>query len=274
MEPLDLEIQSLTEANPNSDVYDCAKLINRRQLFEPNRLRERNRRDEERISRHAASIQKYIGQPGSKVYFLRDKRSNEIVGWIGWLKPAANDDAPIENIKGKEAIDDPVDVERDMEAIQAVNSEKKALERTFFGDQPFWWETFKDSRKRLRLAKTVFPRTLSYVFVSPNYRRAGIGTRLVQHFVTSLQNEDPQAKVGFTSSPTGRYLYEKQGFRVVAWFNYTFDDIDEQGRPYKHRTRWPYMTNAFQHIPDADLESLGRREVFDGPANEDPEEQR
>lgn len=108
--------------------------------------------------------------------------------------------------------------------------------------------------------------------MTPKHRRAGIGTKLVQHFLAILKEQDPEAKVGFTSSPTARFMYEKQGFRVVSWFNYTFEDTDDEGRPYKHRTRWPYMTNTYQtQSPQLDLHRLASRQAYDGPADGDPE---
>lgn len=115
-------------------------------------------------------------------------------------------------------------------------------------------------------------RKLSYLFVSPNLRRAGVGTKLVQHFLTIVGQEDPQAKIGFTSSPTARFLYEKQGFRPVAWFEYTFDDVNDEGKPYQHRTRWPYMANCFQGT-DEEMQKLSARQAFDGPVANDPEQQ-
>lgn len=94
----------------------------------------------------------------------------------------------------------------------------------------------------------------------------------MQHFLATLQEQEPEAKVGFTSSPTARFMYEKQGFRVVGWFNYTFEDIDTEGSLYMHRTRWPYMTNAYRALSyQLDLDRLGRRQVYDGPADQDPE---
>jgi hypothetical protein len=52
--------------------------------------------------------------------------------------------------------------------------------------------------------------------------------------------------------------------------DYTFEDINETGRTYLHRTRWPYMTNWYLDFIE-EVEEFSKREAFDGPADEDPE---
>ena len=97
-----------------------------------------------------------------------------------------------------------------------------------------------------------------------------MGTKLVEHFLSVVKNQDPKAKIGFTSSPMARYLYEKQGFTVVAWFDYTYDDVNEDGQPYQHRTRWPYMSNYFAGH-EAEVSKIQHRQAYNGPANLDTE---
>lgn len=138
MDSLNLEILPLTDASPYNVIHGCAKLINRRQLFEPNRLRDENRSEEERVNTHATNIQKYLSQPGSTVYYARNKPSDEVVGWIGWLRPSLTSHFLPEANNQKEAIDSTVDKEKDMDAIKSVAGEKKSLEKKFFGDEPFW----------------------------------------------------------------------------------------------------------------------------------------
>lgn len=65
-------------------------------------------------------------------------------------------------------------------------------------------------------------------------------------------------------------LYEKQGFKPVAWFDFIFDDVDEQGKPYNHRTRWPYMSNHFVGH-EKEIEQAQKRQSYNGPAELDPE---
>lgn len=138
MQPLDLEILPLTDANPHDDLYSCAKIINRRQLFEPNRLRDEGRHEEERIAARVASIRNYLSQPGSSAYYARSKRLDEIIGWIGWLRPHVNHQSSAEFSNEKEEIDNKVDNEKDMDAIKSVSVERKALECEFFANEPFW----------------------------------------------------------------------------------------------------------------------------------------
>lgn len=80
---------------------------------------------------------------------------------------------------------------------------------------------------------------------------------------------NPHPKVGFSSSPSARTLYEKQGFKVVDWFELEVDDVDEQGQPYRHLARWPYMSNYWQGQEEA-VEAAAKRIAFDGRKDQDP----
>lgn len=137
-----LQIYKLSKSNSDDEIYDCARLINRRLLFEPNRLRDPTLKESDRIASNARSLKKYVNLPESTVYYARDESSQQIVGWIGWLRPSAQ--IPVVSStndrqdNAKEAIDTEVDKEKDTEAIKAVMTERKALEQHFFGNKPFW----------------------------------------------------------------------------------------------------------------------------------------
>jgi hypothetical protein len=143
MPNIDLDIVPLSPTNPYCELFGCAKLINRRRLFEPTRLRDEARPEDARIASHAENIRQYMNKPESTVFLAREKQSGEIVGWIGWLRPsqgAQSQNAQIIGLKNssKDPIDTVADTEKDVRVIEQVMSEKKALEKRFFREKPFW----------------------------------------------------------------------------------------------------------------------------------------
>lgn len=55
--------------------------------------------------------------------------------------------------------------------------------------------------------------TLSLIATAPEYRRRGIGTKLVEHGLEIAAKEE--VPVTLEASPEGRFLYERVGFRIV-----------------------------------------------------------
>lgn len=95
-------------------------------------------------------------------------------------------------------------------------------------------------------------RFLQQLFVSDRYQRRGVGTRLLENGLELIKQVDLEKRsedtsdtldydIALTSSPQGKLLYERHGFKDVYWFNPHFDDIDEKGNEIKKDVRWPLM---------------------------------
>lgn len=66
------------------DVDLCASFINRRMLFEPNRLRDANVSESTRIAQKAAVIRKDLD---TNIVLHVAERDGVVVGWSSWLPP-------------------------------------------------------------------------------------------------------------------------------------------------------------------------------------------
>lgn len=101
------------------------------------------------------------------------------------------------------------------------------------------------------LRKSFLSRLLQQLFIREDWQRRGIGKTLIEDGLSMIEQlESSRAsdhsssktyKVGLTSSPQGKALYERYGFKDVYWFNPIFDDIDEQGKEIVRDVRWPLM---------------------------------
>lgn len=145
MPGLEIDIVPLTLTLHDDDIRACAALINRRQQFEPNRLRDVTRSEEDRLQANVKRLRTHLRDPQTSAYVARRKGTDEVLGWISWLRPedtlngtrkATSDQATHVN----DAIDtgSESDYERDYEAVKAVANEKKVQQKRIFGDQPFW----------------------------------------------------------------------------------------------------------------------------------------
>lgn len=87
--------------------------------------------------------------------------------------------------------------------------------------------------------------------MSGDYQRIGIGTRLLERGLEMIEEVEAKEQEGgsiaseyeiaLTSSPPGKVLYERYGFKDVYWFNPHFEDIDEKGNTIQRDIEWPLM---------------------------------
>lgn len=100
--------------------------------------------------------------------------------------------------------------------------------------------------------RNVLNRFLQQLFILSDQQRRGIGTKLLEHGLELIKEEEAskqeessttqsEYEVALTSSPQGKVLYERYGFKDVYWFNPHFDDIDEQGNTVQKDVKWPLM---------------------------------
>lgn len=134
------------------DINECAHFINRRHLFEPNRLRDATLTHGDRTRAHARRLYALLNETGTEAYLARKIETNEILGFISWIGPAVaskSDNDVTASTPGsskrseievnmEEELFARVEKERDVDIIQAVARDKKAKEKRFFGEQPFW----------------------------------------------------------------------------------------------------------------------------------------
>lgn len=146
MPDIDIQILPLSLGASDDDIRGCAALINRRHQFEPNRLRDLTRPEEERLQSRVRQLKQQVTEPRCVAYLAKNKSKGEVVGWISWLKPAVAAPPSDTSNTVAEAIqlntivesEHEPDYERDHEAVNMVRIEKKAKEAHFFGTQSFW----------------------------------------------------------------------------------------------------------------------------------------
>lgn len=147
MSRIDILITPLTAKSPDEDVRACAAIINRRHQYEPNRLHDLTRPEEERLARKIRQLTRHLHEPRTCAYVAKINASGEVVGWISWRKPqflvrvTPDTSNAMAQVPSKTCIkkpEDDRDYEVDHEAIELVNKEKKVKEAHFFGTDPFW----------------------------------------------------------------------------------------------------------------------------------------
>lgn len=147
MSRIDILITPLTAKSPDEDVRACAAIINRRHQYEPNRLHDLTRPEEERLARKTNQLTRHLHESRTCAYVAKMTASGEVVGWITWRKPqsltqvtsdTSNAMAQVPSTDKTNKPEDDRDYEVDHEAIELVNKEKKVKEAYFFGTEPFW----------------------------------------------------------------------------------------------------------------------------------------
>lgn len=150
---------------------------------------------EERFRIRGKGMEKqHFNNPGKVMLKAVDRESREILGVAIWAKPGTPIKLPTEEEEEK-GEDDEKDLEFYPQAGFNMAMAMSTKRREVFKDQPHWY--------------------LSFLFIDPKAQGKGVGSALLSWGLEQADKANPPLPVVLESSPVGRPIYEKKGFKLV-----------------------------------------------------------